>query len=73
MTLRVAVEKKSRRRGRTWWIDDEESENGEMGIKHCDAIKAFWLCIKWAGENQLALQDILLMKKVKENAQKKYL
>jgi hypothetical protein len=54
--------------------DDEETENGEVSrIKHCDAIKAFSLCIKWAEENQLPLQDILLMKKVEENAQKKYL
>jgi hypothetical protein len=29
--------------------------------------------IKWSGENLLPLQDIMLMKKVEENAQKKYL
>ncbi|KAF5288812.1 hypothetical protein FQA39_LY15240 [Lamprigera yunnana] len=48
--------------------DDEESENEEASrIKHCDTIKAFAVCIRWAEENQLPIPGIVF-KRIEENA-----
>jgi hypothetical protein len=38
------------------------------GVKHGDAINGFNVCLEWAEENQVALQDILALRRLRESA-----
>lgn len=53
-------------------INDSSSDNSvklATRIKHVDAIKSFSVCIQWAEENNRPLQDVLLLKRLKEEAE----
>jgi hypothetical protein len=41
------------------------------GVKHGDAINGFNVCLEWAEENQVALQDILALRRLRESAHHK--
>lgn len=45
----------------------ESDENIEK-VKHTDAVNAFSLAIRWTEENNLPIEDVLLLKRLKEKA-----
>ncbi|KAF5292404.1 hypothetical protein FQR65_LT20292 [Abscondita terminalis] len=52
-------------------ITDSECEvAGESGnqIMHKDAVRAFCQCIQWAEANNMPIQDVLLLRRLKEKA-----
>lgn len=51
--------------------EEEENEGEDTGrdythsrVKHADAVKSFSLCIQWAEDNNIALQEILLLRRL---------
>lgn len=48
--------------------DNETASESTLKIKHVDAVKALSLSVQWAEENNLPLQDILLLKRLKGTA-----
>lgn len=47
--------------------ESEDDINMEK-VKHTDAVKAFSLAIRWTEENNLPLEDLLLLKRLKDKA-----
>jgi hypothetical protein len=41
--------------------------SNKRGVKHGDAINGFNVCLEWAEENQVALQDILALRRLRES------
>lgn len=48
--------------------DDEVVVTKQNRVKNTDAAKSFSLCIQWAEENDISLQDILVLKRLSEKA-----
>lgn len=47
---------------------ESESDVNMEKVKHADAVKAFSLAIRWTEENNLPLEDLLLLKRLKDKA-----
>lgn len=47
---------------------DDEDENSVTKVSTKDAINSFNLCLQWAEENELDLQEILLLRKIRSKA-----
>lgn len=48
--------------------DHEELDNPNKTVKNAEAAKSFNLCLKWAEENNIPLNDILVLQRLKEMA-----
>ena len=53
--------------------EDQDIIHVKNKISNEDAMKSFAVCVQWAEENELEIQDILLLKRLEEKARNNYL
>ena len=53
--------------------DDFVEMDAKTNISNADAKKSFSVCIQWAEENNIDMQDFLLLKRLEQKAQIKHL